>query len=56
MEQRNGMHQANQHHGGVPHKWSHPHNPQEGRMQSHKKVTSKTDKHKPMEGIKHGKA
>ena len=53
---RKGMHQANQHHRGVSHKWSHPNKSQEGRMQPHKQVALKTYKHKPTEGTKYGKA
>ena len=50
------MYQAHQYHGDVSHKRLHPNKPQEERMQPHKQVALKTDKHKPTEDAKHGKS
>ena len=50
------MYQAHQYHGDVSHKRLHPNKPLEERMQPHKQVALKTDKHKPTEDAKHGKS
>ena len=50
-----GVYQAHQHHRDVSHKRSHPNQPQEGQMQPHKQMALNTNKHKPIEGAKHGK-
>ena len=50
------VYQAHQYHGDVSHKRLHPNKPQEERMQPHKQVALKTDKHKPTEDAKHGKS
>ena len=51
-----GVHQAHQHHEDASHKRLSPNKPQERWRQPHKQVAQKTDKHKPTEGKKHGKA
>ena len=48
-----GVYQAHQHHEDVSHKWSHPTSHKRGGF---KQMAPRTDKHKPTESIKHGKA